>query len=103
MTEMNRFFFLVIECQKGRICYASSSVESVLGSKPVGDENLLLRFIEFFFISQADLCSQTIFDILYPNDIEVVRQQLINEKKSSSSDVEDSPSDSKSKTCLREF
>lgn len=99
---MDRYFFLVIECQKGRICYASSSVESVLGSKPVGNENLL-RFIEFFCISQADLCSQTIFDILYPNDIEVVRQQLINEKKSSSTDAEDSPSDSKSKTCLLEL
>ena len=35
MTEMDRFFFLMIECQKGRICYASTSVESILGSKPV--------------------------------------------------------------------
>jgi hypothetical protein len=35
ITEMDRYFFLIIECQKGRICYASSSVETILGCKPV--------------------------------------------------------------------
>ncbi len=32
---MDRYFFLIIECQKGRICYASNSVETILGCKPV--------------------------------------------------------------------
>jgi len=35
LAEMDRYFFLIIECQKGRICYASSSVETILGYKPV--------------------------------------------------------------------
>jgi len=35
IDQMGTYFFLIIECQKGRICYASSSVETILGCKPV--------------------------------------------------------------------
>lgn len=65
LAEMDRYFFLIIECQKGRICYASTSVETVLGYKP------------------AEMCVQSIFDLVYTSDIEIVKQQLICEKKPS--------------------
>ena len=35
IAELDTYFLLVIECEKGRVCYASSSVETVLGCKPV--------------------------------------------------------------------
>jgi hypothetical protein len=35
IDQMGTYFFLILECQKGRICYASSSVETILGYKPV--------------------------------------------------------------------
>lgn len=38
MDQLGTYFFLIIECNKGRICYASSSVETTLGYKPVGQE-----------------------------------------------------------------
>lgn len=63
LAEMDRYFFLIIECQKGRICYASSSVETILGYKP------------------PEICAQSIFDIIYTCDIEIVKQQLVCEKK----------------------
>jgi aryl hydrocarbon receptor nuclear translocator-like protein 1 len=77
ITEMDRYFFLIIECQKGRICYASNSVETILGCKP------------------TELCLQSIYDIVYPSDIEIIKQQLINEKKASPASTDDSPTDSK--------
>jgi hypothetical protein len=46
---------------------------------------------------QTELCLQSIFDIVYPSDIEIVRQQLTNEKKASSTTADDSPIDSKCK------
>ncbi len=35
IAELDTYFFLIIECQKGRICYASNSIETILGCKPV--------------------------------------------------------------------
>lgn len=42
-----------------------------------------------------DLCLQSIYDIVYPSDIEIVKQQLTNEKKTTTVSSEDSPSESK--------
>ncbi len=98
MAEIDRYFFLMIECQKGRICYASSSVETLLGCKPVCSKTKsFFLFPKFRFSDKTELCLQSIFDIVYPGDIEIVKQQLINEKKTSSVTNEDSPSDSKCK------
>ncbi len=47
MAEMDTYFFLIIECQKGRICYASSSVERILGYKPVCKKTQ--NFYSFFY------------------------------------------------------
>ncbi|CAF1253602.1 unnamed protein product [Rotaria magnacalcarata] len=86
IDQLASYFFLIIECQKGRICFASSSTETTLGYKP------------------NELYLQSIMDIVCPDDIEIVRQQLISEKKTSSSlssssstitSSEDSTSDSK--------
>ncbi|CAF3353091.1 unnamed protein product [Rotaria sp. Silwood1] len=77
IDQLGTYFFLIIECQKGRICYASSSTETTLGYKP------------------NELCLQSIFDIIYPDDIEIVKQQLMCEKKISSNTNEEPSSDSK--------
>jgi hypothetical protein len=45
IDQMNSYVFLTIECRKGRICYASSSVETVLGYKPV-----CLSTVSFIYI-----------------------------------------------------
>ncbi|CAF0918315.1 unnamed protein product [Adineta ricciae] len=77
IDQVGTSFFLIIECQKGRICYASSSTESILGYK------------------STELCSQTIFDLVYPNDLELIKQQLLNEKKATSTSTGESLNDSK--------
>ncbi|CAF0936841.1 unnamed protein product, partial [Adineta ricciae] len=77
IDQVGTSFFLIIECQKGRICYASSSTESILGYK------------------STELCSQTIFDLVYPNDLELIKQQLLNEKKVTSTNTGESVNDSK--------
>lgn len=59
ISEMDRYFFLLIECSKGRICYASNSVESVLGSKPVskGKSSLIfiLEFLRQIYVPKQSL------------------------------------------------
>jgi PAS domain-containing protein len=75
IDQMGTYFFLLIECQKGRICYASSSIESILGYK------------------RTELCLQSLFDITYPDDIEIIKQQFINEKNTSVNNNEDSSND----------
>ncbi|CAF4826149.1 unnamed protein product, partial [Rotaria sp. Silwood2] len=77
IDQLGTYFFLIIECQKGRICYASSSAETTLGYKP------------------NELYLQSIFDIICPDDIEIVKQQLICEKRTSSNTNEGPSSDSK--------
>ncbi|UJR25520.1 hypothetical protein I4U23_006866 [Adineta vaga] len=89
IDQIGTYIFLIIECQKGRICYASSSTELILGYKPI------------------ELCSQTIFDITCVNDAEIIKQQLLHEKKTALTNNDDSSNDSKSvrlmtnkQTCL---
>ncbi|CAF3317348.1 unnamed protein product [Rotaria socialis] len=78
--QLASYFFLIIECQKGRICFASSSTETILGYKP------------------NELYLQSIMDIVCPDDIETVKQQLMSEKKTSSSSSSLSSSSSSSST-----
>jgi hypothetical protein len=47
-----------------------------------------------------ELCSQTIFDILHASDVDVVKQQLTNERTVSTVNSEDLSNDSKCKDLL---
>ncbi len=66
--------------------------------------NQLFVFVSLrrFFI-QTELCLQSIYDIVYPSDIEIIKQQLINEKKASPVSTDDSPTDSKCKKKKRQL
>ena len=35
IDQLGTYFFLIIECQTGRVCYVSSSIETILRYKPV--------------------------------------------------------------------
>ncbi|CAF0899729.1 unnamed protein product [Rotaria sordida] len=77
IDQLGTYFFLIIECQQGRICYASCSTETMLGYK------------------SNELCLKSIFDVICPDDIEIVKQQLMCEKKTSLNTYESSSTDSK--------
>lgn len=62
IDQLGNYFFLIVECEKGRICYASTSVESTLGYKPI------------------EICSEKFFDLVHPDDLEVVRQEFFSER-----------------------
>jgi hypothetical protein len=50
IDQMGTYFFLIIECQQGRICYASNSIETVLGYKPVcRKKNVFTKLFFYFF------------------------------------------------------
>ena len=100
IDQMGTYFFLIIECQQGRICYASNSIETVLGYKPVCRKKTRLQNSFITFLIKGEICLQSIFDIVYPDDAEMIKQQLINEKKTSSASNEESPSDSKCKNFI---
>ena len=55
-----------------------------------------ISFSDILPLFKTDLCSQTIFDLVYPNDLELIKQQLLNEKKTTSSNTGESSNDSKS-------
>ncbi|CAF3626405.1 unnamed protein product [Adineta steineri] len=75
IDQMGSYFFLIIECQKGRICYASHSTETLFGYKP------------------AELCSQSIYDITIADDVEIIKQHLVNETKTSTSSTSSTNND----------
>ena len=60
IDQVGTSFFLIIECQKGRICYASSSIESILGYKPVGRSIRHFVFLYSYFVQDG---------IMFSNDI----------------------------------
>ncbi len=63
----------------------------------------LFILIFLFRFKKTELCLQTIFDIACPDDTEILKQQLINEQKTSLPNNEDLSNDSKCKIFLFYF
>jgi hypothetical protein len=60
IDQIGNYFFLIIECQTGRICYASTSTEAALGYKPVcRSMRLSLRSSSFVYLDGT----------VFPNDL----------------------------------
>lgn len=67
MDQLDAQFFLVIECQKGRICYASTSIETILGYKPVCRKKTEFFILIFFlFIKRRNYVYNLYLILLIP-------------------------------------